>query len=617
MTTQDNNVKKNNVSLRGSAGRRGHGSERFKPTEKPKDIKGTFVRIAKMYLNWRKELVVAIALTVISSGISVIIPYYLGKSFDAFDIRTNGIFQEMLLSFMAIILSLYIVNWLLLTINSFIMVKISQSLVYVLREEFFDKLQRLPLSFYDKRAHGDTMSRVTNDVDNISSTIAQTTTELTSSVLMLVGSLLVMMSLNMELTLVVIISVPLVTVLTRVIAAKSKIYFSAQQKNLGQLNGLIEESISGLKMVKAFNKQRDIIENFRQANEQLYESSRQAQIWSGYMMPLINVINNLVFALLAFVGGILSITMGLSVGTIISFINYARRFSYPVSNIAGMFNTIQSALASAERIFEVLDMQEEVEDSDQALEINEPHGQVAFEQVYFSYDEHHEILKDINFEVQEGEVVALVGETGSGKTTIVNLLTRFYDPSKGRILIDGVDISDIKRASLRNYFSVVLQETSLFSGSIMDNIRYSQCGACDEDVINAAKLARAHEFISKLPDGYQTLVTGSTDSLSQGQKQLLAIARAVLSNNPILILDEATSSVDTKTEKEIQKALISLMKRRTCFLIAHRLSTIRDADRILVIHDGMIVESGTHESLMLNKGRYYEMVSSQMGLVKA
>ena len=617
MTTQDNNVKKNNVSLRGSAGRRGHGSERFKPTEKPKDIKGTFVRIAKMYLNWRKELVVAIALTVISSGISVIIPYYLGKSFDAFDIRTNGIFQEMLLSFMAIILSLYVVNWLLLTINSFIMVKISQSLVYVLREEFFDKLQRLPLSFYDKRAHGDTMSRVTNDVDNISSTIAQTTTELTSSVLMLVGSLLVMMSLNMELTLVVIISVPLVTVLTRVIAAKSKIYFSAQQKNLGQLNGLIEESISGLKMVKAFNKQRDIIENFRQANEQLYESSRQAQIWSGYMMPLINVINNLVFALLAFVGGILSITMGLSVGTIISFINYARRFSYPVSNIAGMFNTIQSALASAERIFEVLDMQEEVEDSDQALEINEPHGQVAFEQVYFSYDEHHEILKDINFEVQEGEVVALVGETGSGKTTIVNLLTRFYDPSKGRILIDGVDISDIKRARLRNYFSVVLQETSLFSGSIMDNIRYSQCGACDEDVINAAKLARAHEFISKLPDGYQTLVTGSTDSLSQGQKQLLAIARAVLSNNPILILDEATSSVDTKTEKEIQKALISLMKRRTCFLIAHRLSTIRDADRILVIHDGMIVESGTHESLMLNKGRYYEMVSSQMGLVKA
>lgn len=614
MTGQEKSTNKHNTAFRSGGVRRLRGSERFKPVEKPANFKGTFMRIAKMYLNWRKELLLAILLTIVSSTISVIIPYYLGKSFDAFDIKTHTVMQELLLNCMAIIISLYLVNWIIMTINGFMMVKISQSLVYVLREEFFEKLQKLPLSFYDKRAHGDTMSRVTNDVDNISSTIAQTTTELTSSVLMVIGSLIIMLRLNIQLTLVVVLAVPLVIILTRIIAAKSRIYFSAQQKSLGQLNGIIEESISGLKMVKAFNKQQDIVEDFQVVNEELYQSSRQAQIWSGYMMPLINVINNLVFALLAFAGGVLSISSGMSVGTIISFINYARRFSYPISNIAGMFSTIQSALASAERIFEILDMQEETADSEQAVEMENPQGQVSFEHVYFSYDEQKQILRDINFEVQAGEVIALVGETGSGKTTIVNLLTRFYDPTAGRILLDGVDIRLLKRACLRNYFSVVLQETSLFSGTIMDNIRYSQCAACDEDVINAAKLARAHEFISKLPNGYQTVVTGNADSLSQGQKQLLAIARAVLSNNPILILDEATSSVDTKTEKEIQKALIRLMQRRTCFLIAHRLSTIRDADRILVIDNGMIVESGTHAELMQLQARYYMMVSSQMGI---
>lgn len=613
MTTQENDNNKSKASLRRIGSGRARGAERFKPGAKPKDFKGTFIRIAKMYLNWKKELLFAILLTVISSGISIIIPYYLGKSFDAFDIKTNTIVEQLLIYCMSIVVSLYIANWLILTINGFVMVKVSQHLIYALREEFFDKLQKLPLAFYDERAHGDTMSRVTNDVDNISSTISQTTTELTSSVLMVIGSFVVMMNMSVELTLVVLLAVPLITILTKVIAAKSRIYFSAQQKNLGQLNGVIEESISGLKMVKAFNKQQDMISNFQTINEELYQSSRQAQIWSGYMMPFMNVINNLIFALLALTGGMMSISHGISIGVLISFVNYAKRFSYPLNNIAGMFNTIQSALASAERIFEVLDMQEEVEDSEQAVQLDNPQGAVRFEQVYFSYDGERQILQDINFSVQPGEVIALVGETGSGKTTIVNLLTRFYDTTSGRIFIDDVDIRNIKRASLRNCFSVVLQETSLFSGSIMDNIRYSQCGACDEDVVNAAKMARAHEFISKLPQGYNTQVTGTTDSLSQGQKQLLAIARAVLSNNPILILDEATSSVDTKTEKEIQKALITLMQRRTCFLIAHRLSTIRDADRIFVIDNGQILESGQHDELMKLQGRYYQMVISQTG----
>lgn len=591
----------------------GRGGNRFAPTAKPKNTKGTLLRIVKLYMRFAKTIFAAMLLTIFSSLISVAIPYFIGKTFNTFKFETKTIDTKMLTGLLLTIITLHIINWFILCINGVIMLKVSQRLVLVIRTEFFQKMQKLPLKFYDTRSHGDTMSRITNDVDNISSTIAQTTTQLISSILTLIGSFAVMIALNVPLTIVVLLCIPLVMLLTKIIASHSRAYFLAQQRGLGSLNGVIEENILGLKMVKAFDKQQDILKQFSDINEKLYASSTKAQIWSGYMMPLMNVINNFIFAVVAIVGGVLSVGYGLSVGTVVSFMSYSKQFSQPLNSVAGMFNTIQSALAGAERVFEILDSEEESEDVENAIDMEAPNGEVVFEDVCFSYNKSAPILKDINFEVKAGETVALVGETGAGKTTIVNLLTRFYDADSGTILIDNQPITNLKRSSLRKCFSVVLQDTCLFTGTIMDNIRYSQKDATDEQVIKAAKIAHAHDFIDKLPKGYQTMVSGATDNLSQGQRQLISIARAVLCDSPILILDEATSSVDTKTEKDIQHALVKLMKNRTSFLIAHRLSTIRDADHIMVIGSGKILESGNHKSLMDKKGQYYEMVMSQMG----
>ncbi|WP_019879005.1 ABC transporter ATP-binding protein [Succinispira mobilis] len=598
----------------GFGGRRRTGINRFAPTAKPKNFQGTFLRILQLYSRWRSKMVLTITLVTMSTAVSISVPYYIGKSFDAFDLQTHNLNTQLLLNYLVILLSLYFCNWLLMTSNGILMAKISQNLVYVLRQEFFEKMQKLPLLFFDTHSQGDTMSRITNDIDNISTNISQTIAEFLSSVLSILGAVAIMYSLSKELTLIVLLAVPLVTGLTKLLASKSRIHFGQQQKNLGILNGIIEENITGLKLVKAFNRQDEILKQFNIYNEQLYNSSRLAQIWSGYMMPLMNVINNLIFALLALVGAVLALNYALSIGTIVSFVNYAKRFSMPLSNLAGMFNTIQSSLASAERIFEILDEIEETPDKINAVELKQPKGEVVFENVFFAYDSEQPVLKDISFSVQAGQTIALVGETGSGKTTIVNLLTRFYDVAQGRILLDGTDIRNLKRSSLRDCFAVVLQDTALFTGSIMDNIRYARCTATDEEVIAAAKLARAHNFIENLPQGYCTQIHGNIDNLSQGQKQLLSIARAVLSDSPILILDEATSSVDTKTEKDIQYALLHLMKKRTSFLIAHRLSTIRDADKIMVLNQGQIIEAGNHEQLMARKDKYYEMVCSQMGV---
>ncbi|MGB8451755.1 MAG: ABC transporter ATP-binding protein [Anaerocolumna sp.] len=593
----------------------GGGGNRFAPAAKPKNAKGTLLRIVKIYMRWAKTIFLAMLLTVFSSIISVSIPYYIGKSFNTFHITDRTVDRKALLGILTIIAALYVANWLISWINGIIMLKVSQKLVFTLRQEFFLKMQRLPLGFYDTRSHGDTMSRITNDVDNISSTIAQTTTQLISSILTLAGSFAVMITLNIPLTLVVLLCVPLVVLLTRGIASRSRAYFKAQQQSLGSLNGVIEENILGLKMVKAFGRQQDVLNEFGEINKRLFESSNKAQVWSGYMMPLMNVINNFIFAVVAIVGGVLSVGYGLAVGTVVSFMSYSKQFAQPLNAVAGMFNTIQSALAGAERVFEILDYKEETADEEGAVLMEHPKGNVTFENVYFSYDKSNPILKDVSFNVKAGDTVALVGETGAGKTTIVNLITRFYDTDSGRILIDNEPITHVKRNSLRKCFSVVLQDTCLFTGTIMDNIRYSKNEATDGQVIQAAQIAHAHDFINKLPKGYHTMVSGAADNLSQGQRQLIAIARAVLCDSPILILDEATSSVDTKTEKDIQHAFLSLMKNRTSFLIAHRLSTIRDADYIMVIGDGKILEKGNHRSLMDQKGEYYDMVISQMGKI--
>jgi ATP-binding cassette subfamily B protein len=600
-------------SISGRTGSSGSGGNRFVPTAKPKNAKGTLRRIIQIYMRWGKIIFFAILLTVLSSLISVSIPYFIGKAFDTFKIKTRIVDTKMLTYFLMIIVVLHLANWIISSLNGVIMLRVSQKLVFEIRTDFFKKMQKLPLEFYDTHSHGDTMSRITNDVDNISSTIAQTTTQLISSILTLVGSFVVMIKLNVQLTLVILLCIPLVALLTRVIASRSRTYFKAQQQSLGSLNGLIEENILRLKMVRAFGKQQDVLKQFEEINEKLYESSTKAQIWSGYMMPLMNVINNFIFTIIAIVGGILSVGYGLSIGTVVSFMSYSKQFARPLNSVAGMFNTIQSALAGAERVFEILDNEEEPADIKNAIDVENPRGDVTFENVCFSYDKTIPILKNISFNVKAGEVVALVGETGAGKTTIVNLLTRLYDADSGKITIDDESITNLKRNSLRKLFSVVLQDTCLFTGTIMDNIRYSQNDATDDKVINAAKIAHAHDFIDKLPKGYHTMVSGAVDNLSQGQRQLIAIARAVLCDSPILILDEATSSVDTKTEKDIQNALLRLMKNRTSFLIAHRLSTIRDADHIMVIGDGKILKIGNHKSLMDEKGQYYNMVISQMG----
>lgn len=595
-------------------GRWGAGPQRFRPTAKPKDTKATLARLIRMFGKWRKSLIIAAILTILSAAASLSAPYLIGSAINTFDTATNTVDSRLLTTILAALVFCYLTCWVLDTLNSVLMAKVTQSLVKHIRTEFFAKLQRIPLNFYDTRAHGDTMSRITNDVDNISSTVAQTTTQLISSVFSITGALVMMLVLDRGLTLVALLTIPLIFILTKTIAKRSRKYFVSQQQTLGVLNGVIEESIQGLKMVKAFNRQQKVLEDFKGVNATLCDYSTKAQIWAGFLMPFMNVINNLSYTLVACAGGLMAVRGHITIGIVVSFLTYSRQFGMPLNQIAGMFNTIQSALAGAERVFEILDEQEELPDKPNLKELGISEGKVDFREVCFSYVKGKPVLNGVSFKVLPGEVVALVGETGAGKTTIVNLLTRFYELEKGEILIDDVNITDIARKTLRSCFSVVLQETCLFTGSIADNIRYSRPEATEDEVRAAAVMAHADSFISRLPKGYDTQVSGSSDNLSQGQRQLIAIARAVLCQAPILILDEATSSVDTRTEKEIQMALLKLMKNHTSFLIAHRLSTIRDADKILVIGDGGILEAGTHDELMGLKGVYCRMVVSQMGL---
>lgn len=596
-------------------GHRGRGGpmRRFMPVEKPKNAKGALLRLLKIYTIQWKPITLVILLTVVSMAVTLSVPYLIGQAINAFNIEQNTVEQLLLGRVLAALVVSYLMIWLIGTINGYMVAGVTQRLVKYMRRIFFEKLQKLPLKFYDTRPHGDTMSRITNDIDNISGTIAMTTTQLVTSILQITGAFGMMLFLSPVLTLVTMITIPLRFFLTKLIAKRSRRNFSEQQRWLGTLNGIIEESITGIKMVKAFNREEDVVAKFEAANAELRKYSIGAQMWAGLLMPFMNVINNIGFACIASAGGILSIQGEIGVGVIASFITYSRQFSLPLNNIAGMLNNIQSALAGAERVFEVLDEAEEPPDKTDPRWPAAVRGKVEFRDVSFSYRSGYPVLKNISFTVNAGEVVALVGETGAGKTTIVNLLTRFYDADSGQILIDDVDIRDMKRDELRKYFSVVLQDTFLFTGSIADNIRYANPDASDDKVRQAARLASADHFIKRLPRGYETMVSGSTDSLSQGQRQLLSISRAFLYDSPILILDEATSSVDTRTEKRIQRAMLELMNGRTSFLIAHRLSTIRDADRIIVIGDGEILESGTHDELMQNKGAYYKMVISQMG----
>lgn len=510
-----------------------------------------------------------------------------------------------------VLIGIYIASSLFSLTMGLVMSGVAQKTVYDLRREVDDKLSRLPLKYFDGRTHGEILSRVTNDVDTISTTLQQSLTQLITSIVSILGYIIMMLTISPVLTLIVLLTLPLYIFATAFIAKKSQKYFASQQKSLGALSGHVEEMYTGHKIVKVFGREQESVEKFGQINDELYESGWKAQFISGIMFPMMNFVSNLGYVVICIVGGLWMTKNRLNLGDITAFIQYSRSFTMPIVQTANIANIIQSTIACAERVFEVLDEEEEIPDSADAKVLQYPKGQVSFKNVDFRYTEEVPLIQDMNLEVKPGDTIAIVGPTGAGKTTLVNLLMRFYEINNGSITIDGVDIRDIKRGSLRNMFGMVLQDTWLFNGTIKDNIAYGREGATMDEIVRAAKAAHADHFIRTLPEGYNTVLNEEATNISQGQKQLLTIARAILADPAILILDEATSSVDTRTEVLIQKAMSNLMKGRTSFVIAHRLSTIRDAEQILVMNHGSIIEMGNHKELLEQGGFYADLYNSQ------
>ncbi|KPU45489.1 putative ABC transporter ATP-binding protein [Oxobacter pfennigii] len=580
----------------------------FMAKAKAKDIKGTLIRLWGYLSRRKRKLIGVFSLVILSSLLMLTGPMLIGMAIDNYIVP--GDFDG-LLRMIIIMMVIYVFSAAASWLQSYTMTRVSQDTVADIRNDVFSRLQILPLRFFDSKTHGELMSRVTNDIENISHTLNQSTTQVFSSVITVIGTLAAMLWLSPLLTLLSLIIIPFMTLTTGKIAGKTRNYFSGQQERLGELNGFIEETITGQKAVKSFTREKMVMKDFEEASIKLKEVGTKAQIFSGVIGPIMNVINNFGFAILAGAGGYLAVQGIITVGVIASFLNYSRQFMRPINEMANQFNMVQSAIAGAERVFEVMDESPELLDEADAYTLKEVKGNVAFDDVTFGYNEAEPVLKDINITVKPGQTIALVGPTGAGKTTIVNLLTRFYDIDKGAILIDGRDIRTIKRDSLRSSLGIVLQDTHLFSETVRENIRYGRLDATDEEVEEAARLANAEHFILRLPDGYDTLLTEDGGNLSQGQRQLLSIARAILLDPAILILDEATSSVDTRTELHIQEAMLNLMKGRTSFVIAHRLSTIRDADMILVINDGRIIEKGSHDELLELKGFYHNLYMNQ------
>ena len=598
-------------------GRPGGGPGRLRgPVVKPKNLKGTIKRLSSYFGKESKTLSIIFMLIVISSALTLLVPYLIGKAVDTMNLQQGEVNFTILEEIVMILLGVYLIDALFSFLQGWLMAGVSQRIVKTLRSHLFQKLQKLPVSFFDKRTHGELMSRLSNDIDNVSSTISQSTTQLMSGIITIIGSLIMMLILSPFLTVASLITVPFVFLLTRSITRKTSVWFKNQQELLGQLNGHIEETISGLFVVKAFNHEEKAIEEFEVVNKSLREVGLKAQIWSGFLMPIMNVINNLGFVAVAVVGGILAVKGMITVGVIASFLTYSRQFGRPLNDMANIFNMLQSGVAGAERVFEIIDEQDEPDDVQGAVPLANPKGHIVFENVSFGYQQDVPILKNVSFEACEGSSTALIGPTGAGKTTIVNLLTRFYDVTEGRILIDGRDIREYTRDSLRRSFGFVLQDTYLFSGTIKENIGYGKPDASDAEIEKAAQLSNADFFINKLPEQYDTQLTENGGNLSHGQRQLLAIARVILAKPAILILDEATSSIDTRTELQIQDALLSIMKDRTTFMIAHRLNTIRNADTIMVIDDGTVMEKGSHDALIRERGRYYNLFNQQSHHVK-
>jgi ATP-binding cassette, subfamily B, multidrug efflux pump len=601
------------------------------PVEKAKNFGGTLGRLLRYFKPERVLLSVVVGAAVLGTIFNIVGPKILG-------LATTKLFENLLASFivqvrnhlnplhttpvpgiefgyighvMLILLALYIVSAIFTYIQQYLMAGVAQRTIYTLRKEVDEKLSRLPLKYFDGRTHGEILSRAVNDVDNISSTLQQSVTQLITSVVSLLGVLVMMLSISGWLTLIVLLTLPLSIFIVTGLAKRSQDFFRRQQKSLGELNGHVEEMYSGHKIVKAFGHEHKAIAEFKVLNNNLYDAGWKAQFVSGVLMPLMRFVGNLGYVLVAVVGGVMATQGSISIGDVQAFIQYSSSFSQPITMLANIANVIQSAIASAERVFDLLDEEEQVKEVKSPAVINNAKGAVKFDHVHFGYSPDKILMEDMNFDVEPGHTIAIVGPTGAGKTTLVNLLMRFYEVNGGRILVDGVDITKMKRADLRKMFGMVLQDTWLFKGTLRDNIAYGREDATESEIIEASKEAYADHFIRTLPEGYKMVLNEDATNISQGQKQLLTIARAFLTNPKILILDEATSSVDTRTELLIQEAMGKLMKGRTSFVIAHRLSTIRDADLILVMNHGSIIEKGTHESLLAANGFYADLYNSQ------
>lgn len=607
----ESNIHKQNRTVFAVPGRPGGGPggpHMRGPVRKPKNTKGTVKRLWN-YMKEEKYRLGGVAfLVLVSTVLNLFGPYFIGVAIDECHIPVNF---SRLSKIIGLLIAAYVGATFTTWLQMYIMVGVSQRTLMKLRKDLFSKLQAFSLRFFDSRPHGELMSRLTNDVDNISNVLTQSVTQLISSILTVIGVLVAMVSLNWQLALITILIIPFIATVTQIIAMHARRRFLDQQKNLGILNGFIEEMITGHKVIKAYGREKNTIKKFNRLNTDFRKSTIRAQILAGAMGPLMNVIRNLNFAIVVAAGSWMVLKGIASVGVVASFVSYSRQFARPLNHIATLYTNLQSALAGAERVFEIMDEVPELKDEAGALPLDIKRGEVVFENVNFSYRKGIPVLKNINFKAEPGQMVALIGPTGSGKTTIVNLLARFYDPDSGRIIIDGQDIRKVQKESLRRRLGIVLQDTYLFSGTIRENIRYGRLDASDEEVEEAARLVYANSFIRRLPDGYDTVLSAEGSNLSQGQRQLISIARAILANPDILVLDEATSNVDTRTEIYIQRAMERLMRGRTSFVIAHRLKTIQKADLILVIRDGQIIEKGNHASLIQKKGFYYELYTTQ------
>lgn len=586
--------------------------------EKAKDFKGTIKKLVKYMGSYWPAFVAVLFFAIGSTVFGIIGPKISGKAttelFNGLVAKVSGtgsINFEKIGQILLLLLGLYVLSAVLSFIQGLIMTGISQRLAYRFREEICSKINRMPMKYFESRTVGEVLSRITNDVDTLGQSLNQSVTQLITSLTTMVGVLIMMLSISPLMTLIAIVILPISAGLIGFVVKKSQKFFVAQQKYLGEINGQVEEVYSGHNIVKAYNKEEDVEQTFHDTNNILYQSAWKSQFLSGLMQPIMTFVGNLGYVSVAVVGSMLAVRGTITVGDIQAFIQYVRNFTQPITQLAQVSNMLQSTAAAAERVFEFLEEEEEVQNVENPVHLEFPQGRVDFQNVVFGYNPDKIIIHNFNCSVKPGQTVAIVGPTGAGKTTMVKLLMRFYDVNSGAILVDGSDVRDFNRSELREIFGMVLQDTWLFKGTIMENIRYGRLDATDEEVIQAAKAAHAHHFIQTLPGGYQMELNEDASNVSQGQKQLLTIARAILADNKIMILDEATSSVDTRTEQQIQKAMNRLMEGRTSFVIAHRLSTIRDADLILVMKDGDIIEQGKHEELLAKNGFYAELYNSQ------